>query len=99
VQANTRGNIVNSKLDFQVYGKSRTKNAERLLNVMMRLGNSNDFTSPTALRALHTGAIRPIFRLGAEVWVGPHAVIKISAVDRLEYRALRKLTVVYQGSI
>jgi len=52
--------------------------------------------SPTALRALYTGAIRPIFLWGAEVWRDTNP--NISTFQRLEYQALRKITGAYHGS-
>jgi len=48
--------------------------------------------SPRAFRNLYTGAIRPIFSYGSELWHGPHCKTNISGMERLEYQALRKIT-------
>jgi len=63
---------------------------------MRRLGNSNGGISPTAMRSLYTGMIRPIFTWGAEV--GLHNPPNYSAFKRLEYQALRKVTGAYHGA-
>jgi len=94
-EAATLGRQINWKLNFQPHVNSRTKNAEQLLNVMSRLSNSNGGISP---RALYTCAIRPILTWGAELWNGPHTTLSISAMERVEYTALRKITGAYRGS-
>lgn len=64
----TLGIHINSKLDFQPHIDARAAKAEQLRKLMTRLGNSRGGMSPRAMRALYTGAVRPIFTLGAELW-------------------------------
>jgi len=65
----TLGITINSRLSFQDHVNTRTAKAERILRVMKRLGNSNGGLSPSAMRSLYTGMVRPIFTWGAEVWL------------------------------
>jgi len=60
----TLGITINSELSFQDHIDSRTGKAERIWQVMRRLGNSHGGMSPLALRALYTGMVRPIFTWG-----------------------------------
>jgi len=92
----TLGITVDSNLSFQEHIDIRTKKAERIWLVMKRLGNSNGGMSPSALRALYTGMIRPIFTWGAELWL--HQPGNFNAFQRLEYQALRKITGAYHGA-
>jgi len=89
-QTITLGVTINSKLNFQPHINARTKKATNLFNVMRRPGTTNGWMSPRALRALLKGAIRPIFTYVAELWNGSHRT-NISEMERLEYRALRKI--------
>lgn len=77
---------------------SGTHKAANLLGVLVRLGNSNGGMSPLALRFLYTGAIRPTFTWGAELFNRPKIANKIEPMRRLEYKALRKITGGYHGS-
>ena len=86
---NTLGIHLRSDLSFREHIRRRTAKETTLLKVMTRLGNSNGCMSPRALRALYTGAIRPIFTWGSELWNRP---------KRVEYQALRKITGAYHGS-
>jgi len=74
------------------------KKAESLLNVMTRLSSSKGGMSSKALRSLYTGAIRTIFTWGSELWNGPHSKTNTSRMERMKYKALRKITVAYHGS-
>jgi len=89
----TRGITVCSNLSFQKHVDTRFTKA--IYQVMRRLGNSNGAMSPTALRSLYTGMIRPIFTWGAGIWL--HNPPKYTAFQRLEYQALRKITGGYHG--
>jgi len=92
----TLGITVSSNLSFQEHIDTRTRKAERIWQVMRRLGNSNGGMSPLALRALYTGMIRPIFTWGAELWL--HQPGNFNTFQRLEYQALRKITGAYHGA-
>ncbi|KAF8429652.1 hypothetical protein EV426DRAFT_703448 [Tirmania nivea] len=59
---------------------------------MERLSNSNGGISARASRVMYTGMIRPVFTWGAELWHCPRHT------QRLEYRALRKITGASFGS-
>ena len=54
--------------------------------------------SPKAMRALYTGAIRPIFTCGSELWNRPGIEHELELMKRAEYQALRKITGAYHGS-
>ena len=92
----TLGCTINSRLSFQEHVNTRTKKAERIWQVMKRLGNNNGGLSPLALRLLYTGMIRPIFTYGAEIWL--HNPPNLETFRRLEYQALRKITGAYHDS-
>jgi len=92
----TLGITINSELSFQEHIDTRTRKAERIWQVMKRLGNSHGGMSPLALRALYTGMVRPIFTWGAELWL--HQPRNFSTFRRLEYQALRKITGAYHGA-
>jgi len=91
----TLGITINSNLTFQDHINTRTKKAERIWQVMRRLGNSQGRMSPSALRALYTGMIRPIFTWGAELWLHRLELENFSTFQRLEYQAFRKITGAY----
>jgi len=63
----TLGICINSHLSFQHNVNTEAAKAKKPLGALQRLGNSNSGMSPASLRALYTGAIRPIFLWGAEV--------------------------------
>jgi len=69
-----------------------------LLNIMTRPGNSNGGMSPKAMMALYTGAIRPTFTWGSELWNRPVAEHDLGLMKRVEYQALLKITGAYHGS-
>ena len=92
----TLGITINSELSFQEQIDARTAKAERIWQVMKRLGNSHGGMSPLALKALYTGMVRPIFTWGAELWL--HRPGSYNTFQRLEYQALRKITGAYHGA-
>jgi len=89
----TLGIVIDSRLSFQSHIDARTRKANRILQVMRRLANSNGRISPSAL---YTGMIRPILTWGAEAWLDTSP--NIGAFKRLEYQALRKITGAYHGA-
>lgn len=90
--------MLNYKLDFQPHIDARTKKAKSLMNFMNRLGNVNGSLSARALRSLYTGAVRPIFAWGAELWNGPHTPTTTREIDSIVYQCIRKITGGYHGS-
>jgi len=80
------------RLDFQPHIRSRREKTEQLLGGMLRLGNSNGCMSPKSMRALYTGAIRPTFTCGSDVWKGPHTNRNTATMERVEYLAPPKIT-------
>ena len=50
------------------------------------------------MKALYTGAIRPIFTWGSELWNKPGIDKELQPMKRLAYQAFRKITRAYHGS-
>jgi len=50
------------------------------------------------MRALSTGAIRPIFTWGSELWNRADHSQDIVPLKKVEYQALRKITGAYHGA-
>jgi len=94
----TLGILIQSDFSFQAHINARIQKATRLAQVMMRLGNANGGLSPAAARSLLTGAIRPIFTWGAELWYDTGHPYNPSGLRRIEYQALCKITGAYHGS-
>jgi len=94
----TLGIRINSRLNFQPHLDYRLEKAQKLWGVMKRLGNSRGGMAPAAMRALLTGAIRPIFTYGAELWNRRDRRVNLEGMRRLEYQALRKITGSYHGA-
>ena len=95
---NTLGIHIRSDLSLRENINRRTEKAAKLFQVMARLGNSNGGMSPKAMRALYTGAMRPLFTFHAELWKRPGAERDLEGMKRIEYLALRKITGAYHGS-
>ena len=98
--ATTFGIHLRSDLSFKENIRKSTEKAIRLLKVLQTLGNSNGGMSPKAFRALYTGAIRPIFTWGSELWNRASVEVEkeLGMIKRAEYQALRKITGGYNGS-
>jgi hypothetical protein len=97
-RSSTLGIMVNSRLSFQEHINDQMEKAAKLAKVMYRLGNINGGMYPSSLRALITGALRPIFTWGSEVWNGRGHKYNIQTFHHLEYQALRNFTRGYHGS-
>jgi len=78
--------------------RRRIAKATRVWKVISHLGNSNGGMSPQSHRALYTGAIRTIFTWGAELYNRPGIKPELTAMNHMEYQALRKITGAYHGS-
>jgi len=92
----TLGIRIQANLKFDKH-KGRTTKAEAALNVLLRLGDSRGGCSPKALRVLYTGQVRAIFSWGGEVFHHP-SMDSYNQMQRLEYKALLKITGGYRGS-
>lgn len=92
--------LINSRVDFQPHVDQRTQKGKSLLGAMTRLGNSNGGLSPSAVRDVYTGPIRPISTWGEELWNGNHNLRapNIQRMVRLEDQALKIISIAYHGA-
>src|SRR5437868_14607202 len=84
-------------LSYKEHNRHRIAKAKRIWQVMTRLGNSNGGMRPQAQRALYTGATGQYSHGGLNSDTD-NCKGEVSAIRRVEYQALCKITGAYQGS-